>query len=193
MNIDPAFGDQLEARIRVADARLDELDAAARARNAQAEMDEISGLRKQRDRVCQHLADVKRSDSPSVQRELETEWHNLHDAIADAHGRYSAWDNARERRFNAHMDEIEASLRKSSARAAEGVADTRASIEAARNDLKTKLDKARRNFKAWREQQKDQAAVRTLSNAELELDESFESYAAAMDNVVRRATSPRAD
>jgi hypothetical protein len=44
------------------------LDAAARARNAQVEMDEISGLRRQRDRVRQHLADVKqqsRKDSAS--------------------------------------------------------------------------------------------------------------------------------
>ncbi|HEY9229388.1 MAG TPA: hypothetical protein VIP11_22255 [Gemmatimonadaceae bacterium] len=185
MKSDP-YADQLDARMRAADARLDELEASARARNAQAEMDEITGLRKRRDRVRRHLADVRQqasADSQTVREQLSAEWNDFRQAIADAHSRYTDWDAAREQRFNAHMDEVGAILKRSTAEDAIVAADARASIDSARNELRTKLDAARTNYNAWRERRNDEMAMKNLRQAEFELDEAFDDYAVALNAV----------
>src|SRR5512133_634597 len=60
MDTKEAYADRLEASMRVADARLDQMEAQARARNAKAEMDEISGLRARRDKIQQLVAAAKK-------------------------------------------------------------------------------------------------------------------------------------
>ena len=97
MNTDQAYEQRMQAHLRAADARIDELDAAARARNAKAEMDEISGLRAHRDRVRQLLDDmdaVKEEDLRALRAQAEDDWTNLRRALADVHTRYIAWDRA---------------------------------------------------------------------------------------------------
>ena len=118
MDTEKAYADRLQAQMRTADARLDEMEAAARARNARAEMDEISGLRAQRDRVRQHVTDARKKmsdDWQAIRREVDSEWTSLRRSIADAQNKYSAWDGAREQRFNAHLDQADAALRRSAA------------------------------------------------------------------------------
>jgi hypothetical protein len=88
------------------------------------------------------------------------------------------------------MDEIDAALRRSSAQDAEVAADTRASMASARNELKMKLDAARRNYNTWCEQRKDEKAIRNLNLSEFELDEAFDNYAVAFQGVTQRATRP---
>ena len=196
MHIDQPYGDRFHAQLRAADARIDELEAAARARNAQAEMDEISGLRAQRDRVRKKLADVReksRDDWEAVRRELEPELSNFRSAVADASDRYTAWDQAREKRFNARLDEAEATLRRYAAQGAEVAADTRVRIAEAGDDLKERTAAARRSFDNWRQRREDKATVRTLNVAELELEEAFDRYALAIQDVAARAGGAQPD
>ena len=192
MNTDQAYEQRLQAQLRAADARIDELDAAARARNAQAEMDEISGLRAHRDRVRElldNMGQVAREDRDALRAQAHDDWVSLQRSLADANAKYGAWDDARERRFNAHLDEADAVLRRAGAHEQEATADSRAEILASRDDLKTKVAEARRNYDAWRQQRADKAAIRELSAADADLDEAIERYAWAVRGVSDRFTT----
>jgi hypothetical protein len=196
MDTEKAYADRLEAQMRTADARLDEMAAAARARNAKAEMDEISGLRAQRDRVSQHVADARkkmRGDWEAVRREVEAEWTGFRRSVNDAHTKYTAWDSAREQRFNAHLDQADAALRRSAAQDAEVAADARVQLADANDELKSKADSARQSYKAWRERRADEKLLGQLSDSELELDEAYTRYAATLETVQKREKRPRAD
>src|SRR5262245_13187229 len=191
MNTDQPYEQRLQAQLRAADARIDELDAAARAGRAQAEMDEISGLRVHRDRVRElldNMGKVAREDRDALRAQAHDDWMSLQRSLADANAKYGAWDDARERRFNAHLDEAEATLRRASAHEQEANADVRAEIAASRDDLKTKVADARRNYDAWRQQRADKAAIRKLSAADADLDVALENYAWAVRGVSDRFT-----
>jgi hypothetical protein len=191
MDTQQAYTDRLEAQMRASDARLDQMEAAARARDARAEMDEISGLRARRDRVRQQVADARKSlgdDAETLRRQVDADWTDIRRRIADAHSRYTAWDEARERRFNAHLDEAEAALRESGARDAEAAAGGRAQVAEAQQELREKAAAARREYDAWRGERTDQARQRKLDDAELELEEASNRYAAALAGVSQRGS-----
>jgi hypothetical protein len=189
MNTDQAYADRLQARLRAADARLDELESSARAKNAQADMDKIAALKVQRDRVRSRLDETRRrspDDVGSVQSDIDNDWRAFQRSLADA-GSAAAWDQAREQRFNAHLDEVDAALRGQRAKDAEVAANLRVKIGQASRTLKAKLDSARENFAAWRDRRDDEAAVQELNASELALDEAFDDYASAVEGVVQRA------
>jgi len=180
---------RLEAQMRAADARLDQMEAAARARNARGEMDEISGLRARRDRVREEVAEARealRGNMDAARQRVDADWTDLRSRITDAHSRYSAWDAARERRFNAHLDEAEAALREQGAKDAEVGADIRGQIADARQELRDKAAAAHRSYDAWRERQTDRELQRELDYAELELEEASSRYAVAREAVSQR-------
>jgi len=196
MDTEKAYADRLQAQMRTADARLDEMEAAARARNAKAEMDEISGLRAQRDRVSKHVADARkkmRDDWEAVRREVDVEWTGFRRSVNDAHTKYTAWDSVREQRFNAHLDQADAALRRSAAQDAEVAADARVQLAEAGDELKSKADSARRSYKAWRERRADEKLAGKLGDSELELDEAYARYTTALESVEKRGKRPRAD
>ena len=189
MNTDQAYADRLQARLRVADARLDQLKASAQAKNAQADMNKIADLQVQRDRVRQRLDEIRAGSSAdvgTVQRDIENDWRSFQRSLADA-GSAAAWDQAREQRFNAHLDEVDAALRAQRAKDAEVAANVRVKIGETTDSLKAKLASARDKFTAWRARRDDEAAIRELNAAELALDESFDDYAFAVQGVVQRA------
>lgn len=189
MNTDQAYADRLQARLRSADARLDELTASARAENAQADMDKIAALQVQRDRVRQRLDEIRRGSSddvPAVQRDIENDWRTFQRSLADA-GSAAAWDRAHEERFNAHLIEVDAALRGQQAKDAEVAADVRLKIAQTTDTLKAQLASARDKFAAWRERQDDKAAIRELNAFEFALDEAFDDYASAVQGVAQRA------
>jgi len=196
MDTEKAYADRLQAQMRTADARLDEMEAAARARNARAEMDEISGLRAQRDRVRQHVTDARKKmsdDWQAIRREVDSEWTSLRRSIADAQNKYSAWDGAREQRFNAHLDQADAALKRSAAEDAEVAADAKVEVAEARDELKAKSAAARRDYDAWRERRKDEKLQRKLADSELELDEAYARYTLAFDEAQTGGRRPRGD
>jgi hypothetical protein len=193
MDAQEAYAARLDAQMRATDARLDELEAQARARNAKSEMDEISGLRARRDRVRQQVADARkelRGNSDALRRRVDTDWTDLRRSVADAHTRYLAWDAARERRFNAHMDEADGALRESAAKDAEVAADVRVELTQAQQELRDRVVAARQNYKAWRERQADEERRQKLDDAELELDEATIRYAAAREAAGQRGSGP---
>ena len=104
---------KLEAEVREADATLKALQAQAEARQARGDMDEISGLAAAKDRVKKNVAKLKQqaaSDYAATKQAVEKEVRDLQADIQRVTERYSAWDAARERQFNAQLDEAEAKL-----------------------------------------------------------------------------------
>jgi hypothetical protein len=196
MDTEKAYAERLQAQMRTADARLDEMEAAARARDARAEMDEISGLRAQRDRVRQHVSDARKKmsdDWQAIRREVDSEWTSVRSSIAQAHNKFTAWDSAREQRFNAHLDQADAALRRSAAQDAEVAADVNVQLAEARDDLKAKAGAARRSYDSWRERRKDEKLLGKLDDAELELDEAYARYTFALEDARAGAPRRRAD
>lgn len=187
MDIDRVNEDRMQARLQAADARLDELEASARARNAQAEMDEISGVRTQRDRFRRRLADARgESASNALNREVEDDWADFQRSLVDVHSKYATWDDARERRFNAHLDEANAALRRVAAEQQIGTANVRAKILEAHDNLSSSIARAKREYDAWRSRRADKAAIRELNAADLELDDAIERYTWALQGVAER-------
>jgi hypothetical protein len=104
---------RFDAEVREADAKLRVLQAQAEARKARADMDEISGLTAARERVKQDVANLKQkaaADYAAAKSTVEREIKDLQADIQRVSDRYTAWDAAREREFNAQLDEAEAEL-----------------------------------------------------------------------------------
>ena len=87
---------------------------------------------------------------------------------------------------SAHLDELDAAIRRSNAQDAEVAADVRVQVSKARDDVKAKLASTRKKFENWRASRADDAAVRNLNASELELDEAFDDYRVGGER--RRAT-----
>jgi hypothetical protein len=110
--------EKYDAQLREADASLNALKAKAEARKAKADMDEISGLTAAREQVRKDIADFKKfaaddyaqtkRDAQQIQQGIDRRVRELQTRIERANERYSAWDEARERRFNARLDQAEA-------------------------------------------------------------------------------------
>src|SRR6185436_7761412 len=93
-----------EAQVREADSRLKALKAQAEAKQAKADMDEISGL------TAAELAATRR-DFEQVKTNADRRLKDLQAKIERPSDRYSAWDDARERRFSARLDEADAKVK----------------------------------------------------------------------------------
>lgn len=189
MDMQEGYAARLEAQMRAADARIDQLEAQARARHAQAEMDEISGLRARRDQIRKQVANARqelRGDWEAVRSRVDHDWAGFRRDVENVHSRYTAWDAAREQRFNAHLDEARAALRESAARDAESAADVRIEITRAQQELRDKAEKARRSYDAWNQRRTDEQRQQALNDAELELDEAKFRYSAALEAAGRR-------
>ena len=110
-----------EAQVREADARLRALKAQAEAKQAKADMDEISGLTAAEEQLKKDIAEMKRfaaadvaqtrKDFEQVKKNADRGLKDLQAKIERASDRYSAWDDARERRFNARLDEADAKVK----------------------------------------------------------------------------------
>jgi hypothetical protein len=118
----PGFNAEMyEAQVREADARLKALRAQADAKQAKADMDEISGLTAAEEQVKKDIAEMKRfaaADLAATRKDFETVKKNadrrlkdLQTKIERVSDRYSAWDDARERRFNARLDQADANIK----------------------------------------------------------------------------------
>jgi hypothetical protein len=122
-----------------------------------------------------------RDDTEAVRVRLETNWTDFRRDVSDSYGRFIAWDDARERKFIAHLDEAEGALRESAAADAEVAADVRVELGEAQQELRDKAAAARRSYDAWREGRKDRKLQGKLDEAELELEEASNRYAAALE------------
>lgn len=171
--------EKFEAEIREAEGRLKVLEARAEARKAKADMDEISGLSAAKEQVRKEIADMKQraaSDYSNTKQTVEKHIKELQVNIQRVHDRYSAWDDARERRFYARMDEAEARLKVWKAKADQARADD---IAETRDDL-AKLDKTLAEARARAKDAKEKhtaKAQKALEEAERRFDEAFDAVA----------------
>jgi chromosome segregation ATPase len=170
--------DRMDAQFREIDATLDKLGARAEARQAKDEMDEISGLRSAREKARQRLdalSDDVSSDIEYTRAAVQTDLRDIEDRIEKVRDRYHAWDDARERRFNARLDEADAQLRIWKARAA----GKRAEHVMKEHDELAKLEEsvalARSSAAAWRYARHDRKAQEALEDAAHHLDHAFEA------------------
>jgi hypothetical protein len=189
-----AYAARLDAQMRVADARLDQMEAQARARNARSEMDEVSGLRARRDKIQQQVATAKKElkgDWDAVRGRVDATWTDFRRDLATSHSKFTAWDDARERKFIAHLDEAEGALRESTAKDAESAANVRIGLAEAHQELQDKIAAARRSYDGWREQRKNEKRKAKLDDAELELEEASSRYAATLKDVSQPTASRR--
>jgi hypothetical protein len=108
------FAKKLDAEVREADARLKFYNAEAEARNAKAEIDELSGLTTAKERVKKDLTELKQhveTEYEVAKKAVKEEMTELQAGIQRFSERYAAWDEARERRYYARIDAMEAKLK----------------------------------------------------------------------------------
>jgi len=189
MDTQEAYDARLEAQMRAADARIEQMEAQARARHAQAEMEEISGLRARRDQLREQLAVARKelgSNWEALRGRVDAGLSAFRRSVSESYNRFNAWDDARERRFNAHLDEAAGALRESGAKDAELAASLRAGLAEAQEELQNRVAAARSSYDAWRERRADAKLQAQLDESELELDEAANRYAAALERVSKR-------
>jgi hypothetical protein len=172
--------DKLDAQFREADARLDALEAQARARRAKEEMAEIAGLRTVRESARQKLASMKRQGEQTFdasKRAVEAVLHDFTAGIERVSARYAAWDEARERSFHALLNEADAKLR---------VWKTRADQTESRHTLKrheelVELEERAALAKAkaaeWEHARHDRKAQEAIEEAARHFNEAFDAAA----------------
>jgi hypothetical protein len=190
MDMQQAYAARMDAQLRAADARLDEMEAQARASKAKAEMDEISGLRARRDDIKQQIASAKqatRDKWDAAWRRVDANWADFRRDVADRHSRAVAWDDVREQRFVAHIDQAEAALKESAAMDREVAADVGVELTKAQQELRDSITAARGSYDAWRSRKKAENLQRKLDDAEFDLDEASNRYAATLADVRRNS------
>ena len=167
---------RLDAEFKEADAKLQMLQAKAEARKAKADMDEISGLTAAKDRVKNDIADMKRQTATNVSAAKQSAEQSLKDLqakIQRVSDRYNAWDEARERRFDARLDEAEARLKVWKAKADQ----KRLEQSMQRHDdlakLEEKIATAKARAAEARRERYTEKAVAALNDAESYFEQAF--------------------
>jgi hypothetical protein len=170
--------EKLDAEFREAEAKLKILQAKAEAKKAKADMDEISGLAATREQVKKNIADMKQQASTNftaAKQSAEQGLRELQVKIQRVNEHYSAWDEARERRFNARLDEADARVRSWKAKADQKRADQSMQFK---NDLVTieeKIATARALAAEARRERYTEKAQEALNDAERYFDQAFEA------------------
>lgn len=170
--------DKMDAEFRELDARLDKMEAQAKAREAKDEMDEISGLRATRDKAKQKLADFKLDASANAEYArtvAQTDLKDLEVGIDKVRDRYHAWDDARERRLYAELDEAEAQLRVWKAKADSKRADHTMSRQDDLAKLEESVALTRASAAAYKYARHDRKAQDALEDAARHFDKAYDS------------------
>ena len=183
--------DTYDAQVREADARLKVLKARAEAAKATADMDEISGLDTVKEQVKKDIAEAKKfaaddyaatkKDFEKVRKNVDRGLQDLQTRIDKFSERYSAWDDARERRFTARLDEADARMKVWKA-----TADQQRTQDArdARNALATLEEKvalARARSAEARRERYDAKSQQALDDAARYFDQAYDAAAKRYD------------
>src|SRR6266566_3509717 len=180
-----------EAQVREADARLKALKAQAESKQAKADMDEISGLTAAEEQVKSDIAEMKRfaaadvaatrKDFEQVKKNADRKLKDLQAKIDRASDRYSAWDDARERRFNARLDEADAKVKAWKATADQqrvhDVRETNIALAA----LEEKVSLARASAAEARREHYDAKSQQALDDAARYFDQAYDAAAKQYD------------
>jgi len=105
--------EKFEAELRESEAKLNVLKADARARQAHADMNTISGLTATQAKIKQQIAELKRAaaaDYAATKADVATAIDNLKAGVERLDARLAAWDDATNNEFSARLDKAEAKL-----------------------------------------------------------------------------------
>jgi len=176
-----------EAQVREADSRLKALKAQAEAKQAKADMDEISGLTAAEEQLKSDIAEMKRfaaADLAATRRDFEQVKTNADRRLKDlqakikrASDRYSAWDDARERRFNARLDEADAKVKAWEATVDQQRVHDQRESSIALATLQEKVALARARAAAARRENYDAKSQEALNDAARYFDQAFDAAA----------------
>ncbi len=177
--------EKYDAQLREADATLNALKAKAEARRAQADMDEISGLAAAKEQVKRDVAEFKKfaaddyaqtkRDAETVQQAINRRVQDLQARIERANERYSAWDSARERRFNARLDEADAKAKVWKAQADQDRADDARDARNLVATLQEKTALARARAAEARSERYSEKSQQALEDAGRHFDQAYDA------------------
>lgn len=172
-----------DAQIQEADSRLKVLKAQAEAKKAKADMDEISGLTIAKEQVKKDIAQAKQfaaDDYSQTKKDFEQAKKNADRGLKDLQARinrvserYSKWDDARERLFNARLDEADAKMKIWKAQAARDRAQDSRDAKAALATLDENIALARASAATARVEHYDAKSQQALEDAARHFDEAF--------------------
>jgi hypothetical protein len=181
-----------DAQIREADARLKVLKAQAEAKKAKADMDEISGLTTAKEQVKKDIAQAKKfaaEDYAATKKDFEQAKKNADRGLKDLQAkidlvseRYSAWDEARERRFNARLDEADAKMKIWKAAADKDRAQDARDAKAALATLEEKAALARVSAAEARREHYNAKSQQALEDAARYFDQAYDAAVKRYEN-----------
>ena len=173
----------IDAQFEEVDARLKVLKAQAEARKAKADMDEISGIAVAREQVKRDIAQAKQfaaDDYSQTKKDFQQAKNNADRGLKDLQTRidrvserYSAWDEARGRLFNARLDEADAKMKIWKATAAKDRAQDSRDARAALATLEERVALARASAAQARAEHYDAKSQQSLDAAARHFDEAF--------------------
>jgi hypothetical protein len=180
------FAKKLDAEVREADARLRFFKAEAEARNAKAEMDELSGLTAAKEHVKKDLTELKQqvyTDYEVAKKAVKEQMEELQTGIQRFSERYAAWDEARERRYNARIDAIEAKVKLWKAQSDQRKVESTAKIHNELVTLEERIALAKARAADARRAKHTGKAQDALIEAAYYLDEAYNAAAKKYEKV----------
>jgi hypothetical protein len=181
-----------DAQVQEADARLKVLRAQAEAKKAKADMDEISGLTAAKEQVKKDIAQAKKfaaDDYAATKKDFEQAKKNADRGLKDLQAkidlvseRYSAWDEARERRFNARLDEADARMKVWNAKADRQSAQDARDTKAALATLEENVALARASAAEARREHYNAKSQQALEDAARYFDQAYSAAVTRYEN-----------
>ena len=188
----PTSFNAFDAQVQEVDARLKVLKAQAEARKAKADMDEISGLTAAKEQVKRDIAQAKqfaaddyaqtKQDFQQAKTKADRGLKDLQARIDRVSERYSAWDDARERHFNARLDEADAKMKIWKVQAEKDRAQDARDAKAALATLDEKVALARASVAEARREKYNAKSQQALEDAARYFDQAYDAAAKRYEN-----------
>ena len=182
----------IDAQVQEADARLKILKAQAEAKKARADMDEISGLTAAKEQVKRDVAQAKKfaaddyaqtkQDFQQAKAKADQGLKDLQIRIDRVSERYSAWDEARERNFNARLDEADAKMKVWKIQADKERAQDQRDAKAALATLDEKIALARASAADARREKYNAKSQQALEDAARYFDQAYAAAVVRYEN-----------
>ena len=176
-----------DTQVQEADARLKILKAQAEAKKARADMDEISGLTAAKEQVKRDIAQAKKfaaddyaqtkQDFQQAKTKADRGLKDLQTRIDRVSERYAAWDDARERHFNARLDEADAKMKVWKIQADKDRAQDQRDAKAALATLEEKVAIARVSAAEARREHYNAKSQQALEDAARYFDQAYDAAA----------------
>ena len=167
---------KLEAEFRAAEAKMDAMEADARARKAREQMEAVAGVQALRDDARQRVAELKArtaADLAEAKRAAEGAVLKFQQEIERVAKRFATWDHARSAHLKARLDGAEARVRawKATAQAARTGEEIREHDALA--TLEEQIAIARARAAEWNQTRHEQRAAEAARDAARHFDEAY--------------------